>query len=264
MESRNPVFSRSETFSRGGYATFDQTPSNRQLEDMYAAPPATPTQMRRMTIDDVVIRTGILFAILIASGAAAWVLNFGIGIALIAALAAFGVAMAVTFMRQASPPLVMVYAALEGVFVGTLSHYFEARWPGIVSQAVLGTLAAFAGMLVLYRSGKLRATPKFQKMLIVAAIGYLVISLVSVLSAIFLGVGDGWGFFGVGALGILLCVAGVALASFFLILDFDYIEQGIRHGAPEREAWRAGFGLLVTLVWLYLELLRLLAILRGE
>jgi uncharacterized YccA/Bax inhibitor family protein len=77
-------------------------------------------------------------------------------------------------------------------------------------------------------------------------------------------VGDGWGFYGVGALGILLCVAGVALASFFLILDFDYIEQAVRTGAPEREAWRAGFGLLVTLVWLYLELLRLLAILRGE
>jgi uncharacterized YccA/Bax inhibitor family protein len=264
MESRNPVFARSETFNRGGYATFDQRLSPQQLESMYAAPPATPTQMRRMTLDDVVVRTGILFAILIAAGAAAWVLDFPIGIAFIAALAAFGVAMAVTFMRKPNPALTMTYAALEGVFVGTLSHYYEARWDGIVPQAVLGTLAAFTGMLVLYRSGKLRATPKFQKMLIVAAIGYLVISLVSVLSAIFLGVGDGWGFFGVGALGVLLCVAGVALASFFLILDFDYIEQAVRNGAPEREAWRAGFGLLVTLVWLYLELLRLLAILRGE
>jgi len=264
MESRNPVFARSESFSRGGYANFDQSVSNQQLENMYAAPPATPTQMRRMTIDDVVIRTGILFAVLIATGTVAWVLNFGIGIAIIAALAAFGVAMVVTFKRQASPALALTYAALEGVFVGTLSHYYEARWDGIVPQAVLGTLAAFAGMLVLYRSGKLRATPKFQKMLIVAAIGYLLISLVSFVSAIFLGVGDGWGFFGVGPLGILLCVAGVALASFFLILDFDYIEQGVRNGAPEQEAWRAGFGLMVTLVWLYLELLRLLAILRGE
>lgn len=264
MESRNPVFARSESFSRGGYANFDQSVSNQQLENMYAAPPATPTQMRRMTIDDVVIRTGILFAVLIATGTVAWVLNFGIGIAIIAAFAAFGVAMVVTFKRQASPALALTYAALEGVFVGTLSHYYEARWDGIVPQAVLGTLAAFAGMLVLYRSGKLRATPKFQKMLIVAAIGYLLISLVSFVSAIFLGVGDGWGFFGVGPLGILLCVAGVALASFFLILDFDYIEQGVRNGAPEQEAWRAGFGLMVTLVWLYLELLRLLAILRGE
>jgi uncharacterized YccA/Bax inhibitor family protein len=264
MESRNPVFARSESFSRGGYADFDQSVSNQQLENMYAAPPATPTQMRRMTIDDVVVRTGILFAILIATGAAAWVLNLGIGVAIIAALAAFGVAMVVTFKRQASAPLVMTYAALEGVFVGALSHFYETRWEGIVPQAVLGTLAAFAGMLVLYRSGKLRATPKFQKMLIVAAIGYLLISLVSIVSAIFLDVGNGWGFFGVGPLGILLCVAGVALASFFLILDFDYIEQGVRNGAPEQEAWRAGFGLMVTLVWLYLELLRLLAILRGE
>jgi uncharacterized YccA/Bax inhibitor family protein len=264
MESRNPVFSRSETFSRGGYARFDQSLSDQQLERMYAAPSATPVQMRRMTLDDVVVRTGLLFAVLLLTGAAAWLLNFGIGIAIIAALAGFGVALAVTFKREASPALCVTYAALEGVFVGTLSHYYEAQWSGIVPQAVLGTLAAFTGMLVLYRSGKLRATPKFTKMLLVAAFGYLALSLVSIISAIFLGVGEGWGFFGIPGIGILLCVAGVALASFFLILDFDYIEQAVANGAPEREAWRAGFGLLVTLVWLYLELLRLLAILRGE
>lgn len=264
MESRNPVFTRSETFSRGGYANFDQTVSNQQLENMYAAPPATPTQMRRMTLDDVVVRTGILFAVLLATGAAAWLLDFNILIGFGAAIAAFVVAMVVTFKRQASPALTITYAALEGVFVGTISHYYETAWDGIVPQAVLGTLAAFTGMLVLYRSGKLRATPKFTKMLLVAGFGYLALSLVSVLSAVFLGVGNGWGFFGIPGIGILLCVAGVALASFFLILDFDYIEQAVANGAPEREAWRAGFGLMVTLVWLYLELLRLFAILRGE
>jgi uncharacterized YccA/Bax inhibitor family protein len=262
MESRNPVFSRSAAFSRNGYATFDQTLTDQQLESMYAAPPATPTQMRRMTLDDIVVRTGILFAILLATGAAAWVLDVGIGIALIAAVAALVVGIVVSVKRQPSPALCITYAALEGVFVGTISHYYESAWNGVVPQAVLGTLAAFAGMLVLYRSGRLRATPKFTKMLLVATFGYLAVSLVSIISAIFLGVGDGWGFFGVGGLGILLCVAGVALASFFLILDFDYIEQGVRNGAPEAEAWRAGFGLMVTLVWLYLEMLRLLAILR--
>lgn len=231
---------------------------------MYDAPPATPTQMRRMTMDDVVMRTAALFGVLLLTAAGAWILQVGLLIAIVAAIAALGVALVITFKKKASPALCLLYAALEGVFVGALSQYYESRWEGVVPQAVLGTLAAFTGMLVLYRSGKLRATPKFTKILMVAALGYLAVGLVSLLSAVFLGTGGGWGFYGVGGLGILLCAAGVALASLFLILDFDYIEKGIAYGLPEREAWRAGFGLMVTLVWLYLELLRLLAILRGD
>ena len=266
MRSNNPVFSRNEEFGRSGYGGLQSAPDTvtaGQLQDMYDRPAATPQQTGRMTIDDVVMRTAILFGILVVFAAGAWVLGVGFGVAIVAALAAFGVAMFVSFRREISPALTMLYAALEGIFIGAISRAYETAWSGVVPQAVLGTLAAFVGMLILYRSGKLRATPKFTKILVTATFGYIIIALISLVTSFF-GVGDGWGFYGVGGLGILLCVAGVALASFFLILDFDFIEQGIRNGLPEREAWRAAFGLMVTLVWLYLELLRLLAILRGD
>jgi uncharacterized YccA/Bax inhibitor family protein len=266
MQSNNPVFSRNEEFARSGSTGLQSAPDTMtagQLQDMYDRPAATSQQTGRMTLDDVVMRTAMLFAVLVVFAAGSWVLQLGFGVAIIAALAAFGVAMFISFRREINPALTLLYAALEGVFIGAISRAYETAWEGVVPQAVLGTLAAFVGMLVLYRSGKLRATPKFTKVLLTATIGYIVVALVSVVTSFF-GVGGGWGFYGVGGLGVLLCVAGVALASFFLILDFDFIEQGIRNGLPEREAWRAGFGLMVTLVWLYLELLRLLAILRGD
>lgn len=266
MRSNNPVFSRNEEFARSGYTGLQSGPDTMtagQLQDMYDRPAATPQQTGRMTLDDVVMRTAMLFGVLLVFAAGAWVLQLGLGVAIIAALAALGVGLFVSLRREISPALTLLYAALEGVFIGAISRAYETAWEGVVPQAILGTLAAFVGMLVLYRSGKLRATPKFTKVLITAMFGYLFVAVISLITAFF-GVGGGWGFYGVGGLGILLCVAGVALASLFLILDFDFIEQGIRNGLPEREAWRAAFGLMVTLVWLYLELLRLLAILRGE
>ena len=168
--------------------------------------------------------------------------------------------------------MIAAYALFEGVFLGGISFFYQdyvdltsetGDGPNIVLQAVLGTLVAFGVMLALYKTGRLRATPKFQKMMMVALFSYLGIAVVSLISALF-GVGGGWGFYGVGALGIALCALGVALASFSLVLDFDAIEQGINVGLPERESWRMGFGLMVTLVWLYLELLRLLAILNSS
>jgi uncharacterized YccA/Bax inhibitor family protein len=267
MRSSNPVFSNSEQFNQGGYATFDTAMSSQQLEEMYAAPPATPVQMRRMTLDDVVMKTAGLFAVLLVGAALGWQAAGQPSLAWIpwvAMIVALVIGLVIAFKQSTNPALILSYAAIEGLFVGGISKWYQDfADDNIVGLAVLGTLAAFAGMLILYRSGKLRATPKFTKMLITAGFGYLILSLASLVSALF-GVGDGWGFFGLGGLGVLLCLAGVALASFFLILDFDFIEQGIRNGVPERTSWLAAFGLMVTLVWLYLEILRLLAILRGD
>lgn len=267
MESRNPVFRRTPQFTPGGSgfgAPFGPAPDVTELEQMYAAPPATAAQARRMTLDDVVMRTASLFGVLLLTAAAAWVLNFGLVPMLAALVAGLVLGMVITFRRTVSPALVLVYAAVEGVFVGTLSHWYTVAYGNqLVPQAVLGTLAAFVGMLLVYRSGRLRATPKFTRMLLVAGFGYLGVALVSLVSSFF-GVGGGWGFYGVGPLGVLLSVAGVALAALYLILDFDFVEQGVRNGLPERESWRAAFGLLVTLVWLYLEILRLLAILNRR
>jgi uncharacterized YccA/Bax inhibitor family protein len=132
-----------------------------------------------------------------------------------------------------------------------------------VSQAVIGTFVAFGTMLFLYKSGIIRVNGKFKKVFMVAMVSYLVIAVASLISSFF-GVGSGWGFYGVGGLGLLLCVAGVGLAAFSLVMDFELITQTIAAGAPEKESWRMAFGLMVTLVWLYLELLRLLAILQGR
>jgi uncharacterized YccA/Bax inhibitor family protein len=144
--------------------------------------------------------------------------------------------------------------------LGILSKTYELFYPGIVQQAIVATVAAFVGMLFMYKSGRLRATPKFTKVLLAAALGYLVLGLGSLISVLF----GGGSLYSLSLFGPMLAFAGVAIASFFLILDFDQAEQGVRMGVPQEESWRAGFGLLMTVVWLYLEVLRLLAILRGN
>jgi uncharacterized YccA/Bax inhibitor family protein len=233
------------------------------LEQSYNAPAASSIRTGRMTIEDVVAKTGFLFAILVVVGALAWSANLGQGALLIGFLGGFVLAMIISFSKSIKPGLVVAYAALEGLALGTLSHFYESLYPGIVSQAVIGTIAAFAGVLFMYRSGRLRATPQFTRAIMGAAIGYFILGFVSIIASFF-GVGKGYGFYGVSGLGLLLAVAGVALASFFLVLDFDQVEKGVAAGVPEKESWRASFGLMVTIVWIYLEVIRLLSILRNN
>jgi uncharacterized YccA/Bax inhibitor family protein len=267
MESRNPVFNRSKDFSaRRGYAQFD-TPSATDLQDMYAAPAATARDTGRMTLDDVVMRTAAMFGVLLVSAGLTyfvWQPTNAVPI-LGAALVGFVLAMVISFSKTVRPPLMLAYAAVEGVFVGGISLVYASLFGGgIVVQAVLGTLCAFAAMLALYKTGVIRATPRFTRMLMIAMVGYLVFAAVNILLSVF-HIG-GWQnvYSGGGLLPILISAFGVGLASLFLVLDFDFVEQGVRNGLPERYAWTAAFGLVVTLVWLYLEILRLLAILRGD
>jgi len=255
MKSSNPVLGKA----------FNQ-PNNIQvdnLEQSYNAPAASSIRTGRMTIEDVVAKTGFLFAILVVVGALAWSANLGQGALLIGFLGGFVLAMIISFSKSIKPGLVVAYAALEGLALGTLSHFYESLYPGIVSQAVIGTIAAFAGVLFMYRSGRLRANPQFTRAIMGAAIGYFILGFVSIIASFF-GVGKGYGFYGVSGLGLLLAVAGVALASFFLVLDFDQVEKGVAAGVPEKESWRASFGLMVTIVWIYLEVIRLLSILRNN
>ena len=252
MESSNPVLGRA--FSKKGFAKFEET---------YAAPSATPLETGRMTIDDVVAKTGLLLAVLVVTAGLAWKLNLSGSILMIGLIAGFALAMVITFSKRVRPALVIAYAVCEGLVVGVISHVYNSLYSGIVSQAIIGTVAAFGGILFLYSSGKLRATPRFTKMLMGAAIGYLILGLASLVAS-FAGVGNGMGFYGVHGIGLLLAVGGVAIASFFFVLDFDQIQKGVQAGVPANESWRASFGLLVTLVWLYLEILRLLSILRQQ
>lgn len=255
MKSSNPVLGKA--FNQPTTMQVDQ------LEQSYNAPAASSMRTGRMTLEDVVAKTGFLFAILVVVGALAWSANLGMGAVLLGFLGGFVLAMIISFSKNIKPGLVIAYAGLEGLALGSLSKAYETVQPGIVSQAVIGTVAAFAGVLIMYRNGTLRATPQFTRAVIGAAIGYFILGLASLIASFF-GVGQGYGFYGVSGLGLLLAVAGVGLASLFLVLDFDQIEKGVAAGVPEKESWRASFGLMVTVVWLYLEVLRLISILRND
>ncbi len=240
------------------------------LEGMYAAPSATTAQTGRLTYDDVIVKTAGLLTLVVASAAFAWFVvpdSMRMAVALGGALVGFVLGLVNSFKRKPSPALIALYALAEGLFLGGISWYIEvaANLPGVVTQAVLATLATFAACLVLFRSGKVRVTPKFTRWLLVAMGGYLVFSLVNFGLAMFDVGGDGaFGPLRSGGLGMVVGLLAVGLAAAMLIVDFDSIKRGVEGGAPATFAWTAAFGLVVTLVWMYLEFLRLIAILRGS
>ncbi len=177
-------------------------------------------------------------------------------------LLAFAIAMVLSFSRKINPALVMVYAVAEGAFLG-IGSKFIAYWvddAAIIVQAILATMVTAGLTLATYKYFNIKVTPRFTRMVIVATMGFAGVLLINFVLGM---LGFGTGISGMGPLGLLFAVLGAGLAVFNLILDFDMIEQGIRPGAPQNEAWRAAFGLTVTLVWLYWNLLRILAILRG-
>ncbi|MCA0329339.1 MAG: Bax inhibitor-1/YccA family protein [Actinobacteria bacterium] len=283
MESRNPVLRRMTEQEKQGGAGFAydegrsaytaaaaadaaSAPTAEQLQGMYDTPgPGTG----RLTLDDVIIKTGICLVAVIAGAVVGWQLYETMPL-LVWGAAIVGMVLAFVniFKKQVSPALVLAYSLVEGVFLGGISNAYNDlavanNYYGIVQQAVLGTFVAFAVMLVMYKTRIIKVNGTFQKMMMVALVSYAVIGIASLIGALF-GVGGGWGFYGVGGVGILLCVVGVGLAAFSLALDFEAINQSVRYGVPERESWRLAFGLMVTLIWLYLELLRLLAILSNN
>ncbi len=258
-----------------GQQTIGQAPYGQVPGQVPPVPTGAPTGSAyepitdRMTIDDVIVRSGISIAVLIPFAVIGYNLAPSMPwLYIVSMFVGMGLGFANALKKVVSPPLVLAYAAVEGVFLGGISYAFN-QWAlsngyeGIISQAVIGTLVAFVVMLALYKSKLVKVNGRFQKIMMVAMVSYLVIAVLSFVSAIF-GAGDGFGFYGMGWLGIGLCLLGVALAAFSLMLDFESINRGIQAGLPSRESWRMAFGLLVTLIWLYLEILRLLAILSGR
>ncbi|WP_020576144.1 Bax inhibitor-1/YccA family membrane protein [Actinopolymorpha alba] len=267
MQSKNPVFRRRDAFQSTGYAAAASTMNSEQLQEMYNAPAYDGPRRDRMTIDDVVARTAMTLGTLIVVAAATWQLAGPLqpshfGLLLGAALVGLGLGFVIGLKHITNPVVILSYAAVEGVFVGLASKVLSAYAgdSGIVAQAVLGTLCASAGMLAVYKFRVIRVTPKFQRFVVAATMGFFLIVLANLVLGMF---GMPLGTSGFGAMGLLFAVIGVALACFNLLLDFDYVEQGIAQGAPSKDAWFAAFGLTVTLVWLYIEILRIIAILRG-
>jgi len=268
MPSSNPAFSR---FGPDGNGRQQPAPWGAPPQqygaptqyDPYSAPsPYAATTARYMTMDDVVTKTGITFIVTVLAAAAVWALpgTMGWALAVPAILVGLVLGLVISFKAIANPLATLSYALVEGIFLGAISEAFEQRFGhGIVMQAIIGTFGVFAGMLVVYKTGAIRVTPKFTRMMIGALVGVLVLMVFNLVAAL-LGFNTGLRDGGPWAIVFSLVVIGVA--AFSLLLDFDMADEAIRRGAPPKFAWYIAFGLLVTVVWLYLEILRLLSYFR--
>jgi uncharacterized YccA/Bax inhibitor family protein len=286
MRSSNPVFSR-RGFSRdNGYAGFNAAPQaggpavgtqanpyaqggNPYAQNPYAQQDLqhAPVSTGRMTMDDVVMRSAMTLGTVTVGAILAWALlpvsSTSYGLAIGAALVAFVLAMVQSFKRTASPALILGYAAFEGVFLGVISEMYNSRWSGAPFQAVLGTMAVSGATLLVYKAGWIRVTARYARIGMTIAIAFVVVTAVNLLLVVFGVAGDG-GLRSMGPLGAIVGILAILIGAFFLTLDFKQIEDGIAYGAPKEEAWLAAFGLTMTLVWIYIEMLRLVAIFSGD
>ena len=285
--SSNPVLTRFNAASTRT-ATFrpNQTGNPTELEQMYnqpayggpTPPPTDPGRggwgggggssapSRYMTLDDVVMRTGAMLAVLFAAGAVTWVLNptkgAYTGLIVVGAMGGIGLGLFISFTMKANAVTCLLYSGLEGVLLGAISRAFNDRYPGIVIQALTGTVMVAVATLIVYKVGAIRVTPKFTRIVFAATLGAFGLMLVNLVAYLF--TPGGLGLRSGGAIAIIFSIICIGLAAMNLVIDFDMVEQGIRRGADEKFAWYASFGILVTLVWLYIEILRLLGYLRNN
>jgi len=285
MQSSNPVLSKAEWGQPGQvqYAPGQPVPGqpapgqqyppgfDPYAQQQYGQPPVQQAPSGVMTIDDVITKSAITLGTVILVAALTF-FGFTSGMIpatllqpamIVGALVSFGVVLLVSFRRKINPAFVLAYAAIEGVFLGAISLVFELLYPGIVIPAVMGTFVAAGATLAAYKFFRIKVTNKFRQMVIIGTMAYAGVLLLNFVLSLFgvnLGIisvtGD------VSWIALLASAVGVGLAVFNLILDFDYIEQGIAVRAPASESWRGAFGLTVTLVWLYIEILRILSYFR--
>lgn len=294
MQSSNPVFRRSEGFNGRVRTSPTSGMSYPAPGGQYGGQSAGPgydpygqdtrsgrgdgpvrTDSGPMTIDSVVQKTAMTLGLTILVAAATWALTPAPGtgadasslylLSMIGAFGGFALAMVNSFKRVVSPALVLAYAGVEGLFIGAFSKVITATFgngdSSLVIGAVVGTMAAVAGTLAAYKFFNIRVTPTFRKWVVAAMLGFVAVSLLDLVLSFF---GASFGFNGFGGMGFVSSLIGLGLGVLMLILDFDFVERGIEAGLPERESWRAAFGLSVTIIWIYIEMLRLLAILRGD
>ncbi|MFX1758174.1 Predicted membrane protein [Rhodococcus gordoniae] len=275
----NPVFRNLPKQEGGGYATFGSATAGaaqatQQFGQPQTDPWARPTDQRTMTIDDVVTKTGITLGVLAVSALISYVLvNSNVDLAapfvIGGGLIGLVLVLVATFGRKMdNPAIVLAYAVAEGFFLGALSFMFtDITFGGtggatLIAQAVLGTFGVFFGMLVVYRTGAIRVTPRLTRMIVGALVGVLVLALGNLIAGFFidggLGLRDG------GPLAIVFSLVCIGIAAFSFLLDFDSADQLIRAQAPEKAAWGVALGLTVTLVWLYVEILRLLSYFQND
>ena len=265
----NPIFS-DKNFREGGRGAAT-LPSPVEWHPPVDDGPATPWQTDAMSVRGVVSATTMLLGLLVISGVFGWAsvptavegepIAFP-GIAFIGVIVGLAAVVACVFKPHLARYLAPVYALAEGFFVGAISKAYENYYDGIVVQAAGATVAVFAVMLFLYSSRIITVTDRMRRIVVGATAGIMVFYLASFVINLF---GGGVSFLhstSVFSIGFSLLVAGVA--AFNLALDFDFIERGVKGGLPKNMEWMAALGLLVTVVWLYLEILRLFSKLRSR
>ena len=277
----NPIF-KNLPKQNGGYAGFGSAAAGAGQFAQYGQQDPYGTQQyqqqapatRPMTIDDVVTKTGITLGVVTIAAIIAYgftAANHALAplFVIVGGLVGFALVMVATFGRkQDNKAIVLSYAAAEGVFLGALSFMFTnvefggVGGGGLIAQAVLGTFGVFFGMLVVYKTGAIRVTPRFTRMLVGAMIGVVVLMLGNLVASFF--TDGGFGLRDGGPIAIIFSLVCIAIAAFSFLLDFDAADQLIRANAPEKAAWGVALGLTVTLVWLYLEILRLLSYLQND
>lgn len=285
MALDNPAFSKNPAFAKQGGGTLQAAQAANpsltaeQLRKMYEQPtaPAGVGTADRMTIENTLVKTLGSFAVLVVFAVISWMwttslLQAGSGYALpmiIGMIGGLGLGLVNSFKKEPVPALILGYAVFQGLFVGGISRVFEANpaWSGVVVQAVLATLAVVGVTLALFASGKVRASKKLTKVFHVAIIGYGVFQLLN-LVLMFTGVlNNPFGLYGATIfgipLGIVIGIFAVLMGAYSLVLDFDFIQRGVQNRAPAKYGWTGAFGIMVTVIWIYVEILRLLAISRN-
>jgi uncharacterized YccA/Bax inhibitor family protein len=237
--------------------------ANQMLAEVEKALTTAPRE-DTLALPDVIVTTAACLAVAVVAAVPGWrylATNFALYLGLIVVLMVAGI-----FVARRSPvraPLALGYMALLGLMMGAFSHAAVGQSGNIalITQAILGTLAGVVGVLAVYATPFGRRASKPGKLFVSMMIGYALISLANIV-AVMLGVGDGWGFYGVGGLGLALCAIGVAFAAWSLLVDIGNADRAITTGAPRTWSWSLGMALASSIVWLYLEILRLLSILN--
>ena len=269
MALDNPAYSRNPAFSSQGAVATTQDISAQQLQELYNQP-ATPPAGETMTVETTLQKAAVSFGLLLVGAAIGWVTTESLPFLWIGAgIVGFVLALVNIFKKEPSPALVLAYAGVQGIFVGGISAWYEMSFGGgIVAQAVIATLVVVGVTLALFASGKIRASKRATKIFLIAIVGYAVFSLVNLGLMLFGATDNAWGLRSVEIagipLGLILGVLVVIMAAYSLVLDFDFIQQGVRNRAPKKFEWTGVFGIMVTVIWLYLEILRMLAIAQSS
>jgi uncharacterized YccA/Bax inhibitor family protein len=272
--SSNPAFRNLP--GQGGYAGFDDRFSGGAgaTATGYQQAPAGlgggfdtgRTTERPMTVDDVVTKTAITAGVALVAGVLTALSGMYI-LALPAFIVGLVISLVIIFKQSSNPALVLIYSAAEGVALGGITGALQtygggSQYAGIGFQAIAGTFGVFIGMLVVYKTGAVKVTPRLTKMIIGAMFGVIGLMLINMVVGFF--TTGGIGIRSGGPLAYLFSIVVIGIAAFTLLLDFDMADRAIRAGAPARMSWYIAFGLMTTLVWLYLEVLRLLSYMRQS